>query len=133
MYFLLNFGRIRISIEAFLYFRTFLKNLKRLKIKNSKKVKREEVDRRVKEDSPKFSEKFSDQPEAVDICERVSFKLNIFNINLKNIFSFLFLVIVEDPSWTPRGAPGLLQQFSRSSVSSIFPFYSLQKTQSRPS
>ena len=43
------------------------------KIENSKKVKREEVDRRVKEDSPKFSEKFSDQPEAVDICERVSF------------------------------------------------------------
>ena len=57
-----------------------------IKVKNSKKVKREEVDRRVKEDSPKFSEKFSDQPEAVDICERVSFKLNIFNIKSEEYF-----------------------------------------------
>jgi len=47
------------------------------------KVKREEVDRRVKEDSPKFSEKFSDQPEAVDICERLLSKTPVGRLGVR--------------------------------------------------
>jgi len=51
------------------------------------KVKREEVDRRVKEENPGFNDKFADQPDARDICERLLSKTPSTRLGVRQSYS----------------------------------------------